>query len=140
MMSDSRSGPGDDMAQPSIESARDTAFKKLAQLAIRGGSTLDEYAERAVAIQQAASTHEIDAIQTAGAAGAPATRRPSWLIPVLARVVRRGQWRLSDHLWVVSVFTVQTLDLGTAQLQAPGSVITTITKRRGPRAAAEPAR
>jgi hypothetical protein len=46
---------------------------------------------------------------------------------VLARVQRRGHWQLRDHLRVVSVFTVQTLDLGTAQLQAPEPVITIIT-------------
>jgi hypothetical protein len=111
----------------SLDSARQSALNGLAQLAAGGGLTLDEYAERAVAIQQAATTDEIDALQKAGAPGAPAARRPSWLISVLARVERRGQWRLRDHLRVVSVFTVQTLDLGTAQLQAPESVITIIT-------------
>jgi len=111
----------------SLDSARQSALNGLAQLAAGGGLTLDEYAERAVAIQQAATTNEIDALQKAGAAGAPAARRPSWLISVLARVERRGQWRLRDHLRVVSVFTVQTLDLGTAQLEAPESVITIIT-------------
>jgi len=126
-MSDSPSGPAGSMAQPSIESARDTAFKRLARQAVDGGLTLDEYAERAVAVQQAATTSEIDALQKAGAAGAPAARRPSWLISVVARVERRGQWRLRDHLRVVSVFTVQTLDLGTAQLEAPESVVTIVT-------------
>ena len=111
----------------SLDSARQSALNGLAQLAAGGGLTLGEYAERAVAIQQAATTNEIDALQKAGAAGAPAARRPSWLISVLARVERRGQWRLRDHLRVVSVFTVQTLDLGTAQLEAPESVITIIT-------------
>jgi len=126
-MSDSPSGPAGDMPQRSAESARETAFKALAQQAVDGGLTLGEYAERAVAIQQAATIDEIDAIQKATAAGAPAARRPGWLISVLARVERRGQWRLRDHLRVVSVFTVQTLDLSTAQLQAPEPVITIIT-------------
>jgi hypothetical protein len=126
-VSDPPSGPTGNVGQPSVESARETAFKALARQAVDGGFTLGEYAERAVAIQQAATTDEIDAIQKAAAAGAPAARRPGWLISVLARVERRGQWRLRDQLRVVSVFTVQTLDLGTAQLQAPESAITIIT-------------
>ena len=126
-MSDSTSGPTGDVSQPSVDSARETAFKTLAQQAIGGALTLDEYAERAVAIQQAATTDEIDAIQAQRAAGAPAARRPGWLISVLARVERRGQWRLRDHLRVVSVFTVQTLDLGTAQVEAPEPAVTIIT-------------
>ncbi|MGO8904844.1 MAG: hypothetical protein ACLQMH_04385 [Solirubrobacteraceae bacterium] len=128
-MSDSPSGPAGNVAQPSIESARDTAFRRLAQETIGGGLTLDEYAGRAVAIQQAATDDELQAVLQAappGGAGAPAARRPRWLISVLARVGRRGQWRLRDRLRVVSVFTVQTLDLGTAQLEAPGSVVTII--------------
>lgn len=44
------------MVQPSIESARETAFEGLAQEVIGGTLTLDEYAERAVAIRQAATT------------------------------------------------------------------------------------
>ena len=111
----------------SIDSARQSALKGLAQLAVGGRLTLGEYAERAVAIQQAATTDELDALQKAAAAGAPAGRRPSWLISVLARVKRRGQWRLREHLRVVSVFTVQTLDLATAQLEGPESVVTIIT-------------
>lgn len=126
-MSDPPSAPTGNVEQPSIESAREMAFQRLAQQTIGGGLTLGEYAQRAVAIQQAATTHEIDALQKAAAAGAPAARRPRWLISVLARVEHRGQWRLRDHLQVVSVFTVQTLDLGTAQLEAPESVVTIIT-------------
>jgi hypothetical protein len=129
-MSDSPSGPAGNVEQPSIESARATAFRRLAQETTGGGLTLDEYAERAVAIQQAATQDELDAVLQAappGAAGAPAARRPGWLISVLARVERRGHWRLRDHLQVVSVFTVQTLDLGTAQLEASESVVTIIT-------------
>ena len=125
-MSDSPSGPAGDTAPPSVESARETALTRLAQQAVGGSLTLDEYAERAVAIQQAASTDELDAVQKAGAAGAHAARRPSWLISVLARVERRCQWRLRDPLRVVSVFTVQTVDLGTAQVEAPESVVTII--------------
>jgi hypothetical protein len=125
-MTDSPSSPAGNASQ-SIESARETAFTALAQRAIGGGLTLGEYAERAVAIQQAGTTNEIDAVQNAAAAGAPASRRPAWLISVLARIERRGQWRLRDHLRVISVFTVQTVDLGTAQLEAPEPTVTIIT-------------
>jgi len=127
MLSDSPSRPTSNTAQPSVASARETAFSGLAQQVVGGGLTLVEYAERAVAILQAATTNEIDAMQKAEAAGAPAARRPSWLVSVLARVGRRGQWRLRERLRVVSVFTVQTLDLGTAQLEAPKSTVTIIT-------------
>ena len=129
-MSDPPTGPTGNAAQPSIESARETAFKRLAQQAIGGSLTLNEYAERAAAIQQAATHDELDAVAQGApweAAGAPAARRPRWLISVLAQVKRRGHWRLRDHLQVVSIFTVQTLDLGTAQLEAPESVVTIIT-------------
>jgi hypothetical protein len=51
MMSDSPSTPAGDMPQPSVDSARETAFKALARQAVDGGLTLGEYAERAVAIQ-----------------------------------------------------------------------------------------
>jgi hypothetical protein len=73
---DSPTSPTGDMAQPSIESARETAFKTLAQLAIGGGLTLDEYAERAAVIQQAATTTEIDALRRPGR---PAARPPVYL-------------------------------------------------------------
>jgi hypothetical protein len=126
-MSDLQNDPTGNVSGPSIESARETAFNALAQHAIADSLTLDEYAERAAAIQQAATTEEIDALQKMGAAGGPAAGRPGWLISVLARLQRRGQWRLRDHLRVVSVFTVQTLDLGTAQVEAPESIVTIIT-------------
>ena len=129
-MSDPPSAPTGNVEQPSIESAREMAFQRLAQQAIGGGLTLNEYAERAIAIQQAATHDELDAVvqpAPSETARAPAARRPRWLISVLARVQRRGHWRLRDHLQVVSVFTVQTVDLGTAQLEAPESVVTIIT-------------
>jgi len=78
-MSDSPSGPAGNAAQPSNESARDTAFRGLAQETIGGGLILDEYAERAVAIQQSATDDELQAVLQAappGAAGAPAARCP----------------------------------------------------------------
>ena len=111
----------------SLDPARETALKGLAQLAIGDDLTLGECADRADAIQQAATTDELDALPQARAAGPPAARRPRWLISVLAVVERRGRWRLRKHLWVVSIFTVQTINLGTAQPEAPESVVTVIT-------------
>jgi len=127
MVTGSPSDPADGMAQQSGQRARETAFNALAGRAVGGGLTLDEYAERAVAIQQAATTHEIDAIEKEPGAGSPAACRPHWLISVLAGVEHRGRWRLREHLQVMSVFTVQTLDLGAAQPDAPESLVTIIT-------------
>jgi len=122
------------MAQPSIESARETAIKRLGEDAIGGGLTLDEYAERAAAIQQAATTDELDAL-LAGlpekAAGAPAARGPRSLISVAVWRQQRGPWRLRDHLRVAAIFTVRTLDLGTAQPEAPESAIRIFTALGG---------
>jgi hypothetical protein len=127
-MSDSLSSQPGAGAQPSVDSARQAALKGLSQLAIGDGLTLDEYAERAAAMQQAATIDELGALQKkAGPAGASAARRPRWLISVLARIERRGRWRLRDHLEVVAVFTVQTVDLGTAQPEERESVVTIIT-------------
>jgi hypothetical protein len=98
-----------DAPLPSIESARDKAFNGLARQAIGGGLTLDEYAQRAAATQQAATGDELNALlqgQPEDAAGALAARRPHWLVSVLAGRQRRGRWRLGDHLWVIAVFTL----------------------------------
>jgi hypothetical protein len=111
----------------SLDSARETASKGLARLAVGGDLTLGEYADRADAIQQAATTDELDALPQARAPGPRAARRPRWLISVLAGVQRRGHWRLREHLRVVSIFAVQTVDLGTAQPEAPESTVTIIT-------------
>jgi hypothetical protein len=111
----------------SLDSARETALKALARLAVGGDLTLGEYADRADAIQQAATIDELDALPQAGTAGPRAARRPRWLISVLAGVQRRGHWRLREHLRVVSIFAVQTVNLGTAQLEAPESTVTIIT-------------
>jgi hypothetical protein len=129
-MNDARTDNPNDATQPSIESARETAVRGLAQRATSGSLTLDEYAERALAVRQAASAEELD-VALLGlpeeAAGAPAARRPRWLVNVLVGGQWRGPWRLSDHLRVVAVFAVATLDLGTAQPEAPESVITVVT-------------
>jgi len=129
-MNDARTDDPNDATQPSSEYTRETAVRGLGHRATSGSLTLDEYAERAAAIQQAATTEELDALLRElpeEAAGAPAARRPRWLVSVFVGGGLRGRWRLRDHLRVVAIFTVRTLDLGTAQLEAPESVITLIT-------------
>ncbi len=129
-MNEATTDQTNDVLQPSIEAARETAFKGLARQALGGGLTLDEYAERAAATQQAATAEELDALlrePLEDTADARATRRPRWLVSIAAGGERRGRWRLGDHLRVIAVFTVRTLDLGTAQTEAPESLITIIT-------------
>jgi len=129
-MNDASTNPTNDVSQPATESAREAAFNGLAEHVIGGGMTLDEYAERAFAIQQAATTDELDALPLGlpeEDTGAPAARRPRWLISVLSGRQSRGRWRLREHLRVVAVFTVRTLDLGNAQPEARESLITIVT-------------
>jgi len=49
------------------------------------------------------------------------------LIPSVLAGGRRGRWRLGDHLRVVAIFTVRTLNLGAAQPEAPELVVTVVT-------------
>jgi len=119
-----------DAPKPSIESVRGKAFNGLARQASGGGLALDQYAQRAAANQQAATAEELNALlqgQPEDAGGALAARCPRWLVSVLAGGQRRGRWRLGDHLWVIAVFTVRTLDLGTAQPESREPLITIIT-------------
>ena len=75
------------VAESSVESARETAVRRLATHATSGGLTLDEYAGRASAVDQAVTADEFDTAlrglpeQTAG--GSP-TGRAGWLAPVSA--------------------------------------------------------
>jgi hypothetical protein len=91
--------------------------------------TLEEYAERVVAVEQAATADELDAA-TLGlpeeSAGVSPVRRPRWLVVVFGGTEQRGRWRLSNRLRIVVAFGGATLDLGTAQPEAPESVITVV--------------
>jgi hypothetical protein len=117
-----------DVARSSIESTRKTALTRLAQQAMSGSLTLDNYAERAAAAEQAATTEELDvavlglAEETAALSSA---RRARWLIAVLGATEQRGRWRLGQ-LWIVAAAGAAKVDLGTAQLEAPKPVITII--------------
>jgi len=128
-MNDARTDGPNDATQPPIESTREAAARRLAQHAISGSLTLEEYAERAFALQRAATPQDADALVELPeeAAGTLGPRRPRWLVSVFVGGGRRGRWRLREHLRVVAVFTVRTLDLGAAQAEAPESVITVVT-------------
>jgi hypothetical protein len=129
-MNDIRTDGPKDAMQPPIEPARETSARGLAQRATVGSLTLDEYAERARAVEQAGSTEELEAAVRGvpeESAGAPSVRRPRWLVSVFVGGGRRGRWQLREHLRVIAVFTVRTLDLGSAQPEAPESVITVFT-------------
>ena len=121
-----------EVAQPSIESARQTAFADLAHHAISGRLTLDEYAERVGAIELAATVDELHAalldlpVEIASLPGPSAPHRGRWLFAVLGAAEQRGRWRLSSHLWIVAAFGRMKLDLGAAQPEAPQSVITVV--------------
>jgi len=117
------------VARPSVETARETAVNDLAQQASSGGLTLDEYAERAVALEQAATVEELHAAVRGLPGKNPAVtsaRGARWLVGVFGGTEQCGHWRLSNHLRVVTVLGGVTLDLGTAQPEAPESLITVV--------------
>jgi DUF1707 SHOCT-like domain len=58
-MNDARTDRPSDVAQASVESAREKAVRRLSEHAIGGSMTLDEYAERAVSIERAATSEEL---------------------------------------------------------------------------------
>jgi hypothetical protein len=113
-------------SQENLASAREVAAARLAEQATRT-LTLDEYTERAAAIEQAATADELDAAMrelgekiTLG----PPPRHVRWLVGVLGGTNQRGRWRLSSRLRIVAVLGGTTLDLGQARPEAPESVIT----------------
>ncbi len=116
-------------ARGSVESAREKAFNDLAQQANSGVLTLDEYAERAVAVEQAASVEELEAAvrglpeQTAAVTSADSAR---WLVGVFGGTEQRGRWRLSSRLRIVAVLGGVTMDLGMAQPEASESLVSIV--------------
>jgi DUF1707 SHOCT-like domain len=117
------------VAKLSVEPARETAVNDLARQATGGGLTLDEYAERAVAVEQAATAEELEAAvrglpeQTAALTSAKGAR---WLVGVFGGTEQRGRWQLSSHLRIVAVLGGVTLDLGMAQPEASESLVTVV--------------
>ena len=140
-MNDADADRPDDAAQPSIESGRESAIGSLADHAVSGGLTLDEYAERATAIERAASSDELGARVARlpeGTAGVPPARGARWLLAVLGGTEQRGRWRLSSHLRIVAVFGGAKVDLGAAQPEAAESVITVVAVFGGAEISAPP--
>lgn len=104
---------------------RATHATRLAEHAARGEMTLDEYARRAVAIEQA-STHEqlrAASLEVPESAIEPPKHHRSWVVAVFGGSDQRGRWRLSRRLRVVSVFGGAHLDLSSAQPEAPECTI-----------------
>jgi hypothetical protein len=130
-----------DLARPPVEIARQTAFNDLARQASGGGLTLDEYAERAIALEQAATIEELEAAVRGlpeENAAATSARGARWLVGVFGGTEQRGRWRLSSHLRIVAVFGGVTLDLGAAQPEAPESLITVVAVLGGAEIIAPP--
>jgi hypothetical protein len=128
-MSDAPTGGPNEVPEPSIRSARETAVERLAEHATGGRLTLDEYAERAVALEQAATVDELNAAVLGlpeETSGTGPGRRARWLVGVFGGAEQRGRWRLSSHLRIVALFGGVTLDLGAAEVESPESLITVI--------------
>ena len=106
---------------------REAASRELAHAASAGGMTLGEYADRAKALQEAATAEEIRAAvrglpeETAGVAPA---RLGRWVIAIFGGARQQGRWRLGKHLWVLTAFGGAKLDLSAAE---PGGSVSTIT-------------
>jgi hypothetical protein len=131
----------DDATHPSLESARDAAIARLAERSTAGILTLDEYTERAVAVEQAVAAEEIDAVLHSvpeNASAAPAARRARWIVAVFGGTEERGRWRLGKRLRIVAVFGGATLDLGAAETEARESVITVVAILGGAEIVAPP--
>ena len=101
-MNDARPGNANDASQPAIDSARETAVRGLAQQASGGSLTLDEYAERIRAVEQATGAEELAAVMRtvpeATAAGAGA-RGGRWLVAAFGGTELRGRWSRPSALW-----------------------------------------
>jgi hypothetical protein len=118
------------VAERSVESAREAAVRALAERAISGGLTLDEYTERAAAVERATTVDELDDVLRRlpdATAATPSARTAPWIVSVFGGSEQRGRWRLNSRLRVVAVFSGVTLDLGSAEPEAPESLITVVT-------------
>ena len=86
-------------SETSVGSARETAVRDLTQGAVGGNLTLGEYAERAAAIEEAATADEIhDAVQGLPEEAAGTVHRGCWIVALLGGAEQRGRWRLSRRL------------------------------------------
>ena len=127
-MNDARTVHPDDRAELSIQSARKAALRSLARQAING-LTLDEYVQRAGAVEHAATVDELEAALQGlpeEPADASPGRRARWIVAVLGGTDQRGRWRLSGRLRIVAVLAGVNVDLGQAEPEAPESAITVV--------------
>jgi DUF1707 SHOCT-like domain/Cell wall-active antibiotics response LiaF, C-terminal len=119
-------------SETSVDSARETAVRDLTQGAVGGNLTLGEYAERAAAIEEAATADEIhDVVQGLPEEAAGTVHRGRWIVALLGGTEQRGRWRLSRRLQVIAAFGGATLDLSAAQAEASESVITVVAALGG---------
>lgn len=124
-----------------VEDARLAATERLSVQAGGATLTLDEYAERAEAVEQAATVDELDA----AVEGLPeeATepshgRHRNWLVAVFGGTEQKGRWRLSSRLHIVALLGGVNLDLGAAETEAPESLITIVAVLGGVEVVAPP--
>ena len=120
---------GTELEQQPVEGVRDKAEEGLLQRVVAGNLTLGDYAGRAAAIEEAATSDEVDAVlEEVPANGVPASpvRPPRWLISAFGGSYRPGRWRLGKRLWVVALLGAFNMDLGMAQLDSFESVITVV--------------
>jgi hypothetical protein len=108
---------------------REVASRELARAASAGGMTLGEYAERAEALQEAATAEEIQAaVQGLPEESADVTsaRLGRWVIAIFGGARQDGRWRLSKRVWVLTAFGGAKLDLSAAKPEVSVSTITAI--------------
>jgi hypothetical protein len=125
---------------PTATAAREAAGRRLAAQATGGSLTLEEYVERARALEQAATPEEAEAAASGlpERAGEPPASSPRWLVGVLGGTKQQGRWRLGARLRVVAVLGGVTLDLGRAQPEVPESSITVVAVLGGAELVAPP--
>lgn len=104
---------------------RDSRAQRLAQHAVSGNMTLDEYVERAAALGRATTVQELDAavVDLPGPATESNAPHRSWLFGIFGGTKQRGRWRLSRRLRVINVFGGTQLDLGAAAPESPECTI-----------------
>lgn len=141
MMTEAASGQTQEGRPSETDVARAAAARRVAEQAHSGALTLDEYAERAAAIEQAGTVEELDAavlgLPEEGGSAAPG-RRGRWLIGVFGGTEQRGRWRLSNRLRVIALLGGVRLDLGPAEPEATESLITIVAVLGGVELTAPP--
>ena len=110
-----------------IETAHTTWASVLAESAIGDSLTLGEYADLALAVEEATSPEEVEGVLRRlppNVAATSWTRPGRWLIAAFGKSYKPRRWRLSERLGIVAVLGAFSADLGTAQPDSVESVIT----------------